>query len=319
MKQLRLLTAGLLLTTGCSLMSRPSEEQAPPPPPPLPLNDPALSAPPVGAPPAPPPPPPPELAPAAPNEAFKLPDTMKRTKNAEAGKDSAGMTVTLTNSKGETINAAPPTNMVGGESMKSSAKKDPSITEIKPAPSLAPLSPPEGAVITDTPMPSSDDNEKLHHTAPAASAQSVAVVVGVPAEKALGWLKNGNRRFVRHKLRNDGQSKKDIARLVNEQHPHAMVFSPGDSRIPPEIIFDQKLGEIYVVRANVGVTLDFVRKNVESTVRDLGVNLVVFLNSDGIKDPLLAQSEYLRSREKDNGLKIVEAEYDLASGAVNFR
>jgi carbonic anhydrase len=78
---------------------------------------------------------------------------------------------------------------------------------------------------------------------------------GVPSEVALRWLKNGNTRFVKGNLRNDGQSHKDIERLTSGQKPHTVIISCSDSRVPPEIIFDQKLGEIFVIRT-AGETLD---------------------------------------------------------------
>lgn len=78
---------------------------------------------------------------------------------------------------------------------------------------------------------------------------------GVDPEKALGWLKNGNRRFVSGRLRKDGQSATDIRRLSKGQKPHTIVLSCSDSRVPPEILFDQKLGEVFVVRT-AGQSLD---------------------------------------------------------------
>lgn len=84
-----------------------------------------------------------------------------------------------------------------------------------------------------------------HVAAPAAHAEKTE---GVPAEKALTFLKNGNLRFQKGHFRKDGASKADIARLASGQHPHTIVLSCSDSRVPPEVLFDQKLGEIFVVR-----------------------------------------------------------------------
>lgn len=82
-----------------------------------------------------------------------------------------------------------------------------------------------------------------------------AAVAGVEPEQALGWLKNGNKRFLTNRLRRDGQSKADILKLANGQHPHTMVLSCSDSRVPPEVVFDQRLGELFVVRT-AGEALD---------------------------------------------------------------
>lgn len=78
---------------------------------------------------------------------------------------------------------------------------------------------------------------------------------GTPPEVALGWMKNGNIRFYKHYLRNDGQYLTDVKKLSTTQKPHTVVLACSDSRVPPEILFDQKLGEIFVVRT-AGETLD---------------------------------------------------------------
>jgi carbonic anhydrase len=96
-------------------------------------------------------------------------------------------------------------------------------------------------------------------------------------DKALGWLKNGNTRFVKGNLRKDGQSKKDIKRLSKSQQPHSIILSCSDSRVPPEIAFDQKLGEIFVVRA-AGEVLDSATiGSIEYAVEHLGSNLIVVM------------------------------------------
>lgn len=101
-----------------------------------------------------------------------------------------------------------------------------------------------------------------------------------PSDKALGWLKNGNTRFVKHHLRNDGDLAKDRARLVTGQKPHSIVLSCSDSRVPPEVVFDQKLGEIFVVRT-AGEALDASAiASIEYAVEHLGSNLIVVMGHE---------------------------------------
>lgn len=69
-----------------------------------------------------------------------------------------------------------------------------------------------------------------------------------PAERALGWLRNGNLRYMNGNLRSDGQDAKARLSLVQQQGPHTIVVSCSDARVPPELVFDQKLGELYVIR-----------------------------------------------------------------------
>lgn len=102
----------------------------------------------------------------------------------------------------------------------------------------------------------------------------------VPAAKALGWLKNGNTRFVKGTFRKDGAAATDRKRLAIGQHPHSAIFTTSDSRIPPEVLFDQKLGEIFVVRT-LGLSLgDNVVGSLEYAVLYLGVNNIVVLGQE---------------------------------------
>ncbi|MGE3684474.1 MAG: carbonic anhydrase [Bdellovibrionales bacterium] len=99
----------------------------------------------------------------------------------------------------------------------------------------------------------------------------------VAPEKSLGWLTNGNTRFTKGYLRRDGQSSKDVKKLVKGQAPHAIVLSCSDSRVPPELVFDQKLGEIFTVRT-AGMALDDnAIGSIEYAVEHLGARLIVVM------------------------------------------
>jgi len=99
----------------------------------------------------------------------------------------------------------------------------------------------------------------------------------VDPAKALRMIKNGNIRFVKHNLRNDGQSKKDIMRLSEGQKPHSIVLSCSDSRIPPELVFDQKLGEIFVVRTAGQSLDDNAIGSIEYALEHLGAALIIVM------------------------------------------
>lgn len=100
---------------------------------------------------------------------------------------------------------------------------------------------------------------------------------GVSAEQSLTWLKNGNKRFTKHSLRKDGQSNTDVTRLSTGQTPHAIVLSCSDSRVPPEVVFDQKLGEIFVVRTAGEALDDNVIGSIEYAVEHLGSQLILVM------------------------------------------
>ncbi|MCM2352707.1 MAG: carbonic anhydrase [Pseudobdellovibrio sp.] len=99
----------------------------------------------------------------------------------------------------------------------------------------------------------------------------------ITPEKSLGWLINGNKRFLNSKLRADGQSASDIRRLSTDQKPHAIILSCSDSRVPPEIVFDQKLGEVFVVRTAGEALGDNAIGSIEYALEHLGSKLIVVM------------------------------------------
>lgn len=150
----------------------------------------------------------------------------------------------------------------------------------------------------------------------------------VPAHKALGWLKNGNTRFVKGRFRADGVSAKDRRRLMAGENPHTIVISSSDSRVPPEVIFDQKLGELFVVRGAVAASDIGILSSVEYATLDLGPNLIVVLGNtskdswsqvDRLAQELQDRSEILRDAVASGDVKIVTAIYNLESGVVTWR
>ncbi len=88
---------------------------------------------------------------------------------------------------------------------------------------------------------------------------------------------NGNKRFMGHKIRRDGQNKADVQRLSSGQTPHAIVLSCSDSRVPPEIVFDQKLGEIFVVRTAGESLGDNAIASIEYALEHLGPQLLIVM------------------------------------------
>ena len=75
-------------------------------------------------------------------------------------------------------------------------------------------------------------------------------------EDAKKLLFEGNQRYVSGKVLNDDLSSSKREKLVSEgQHPFATIVCCSDSRVPPEIIFDQALGDIFVIR-NAGNIID---------------------------------------------------------------
>ncbi len=94
-------------------------------------------------------------------------------------------------------------------------------------------------------------------------------------ERALRRLIDGNRRYVESRLTHPDQTEERRLQVSQEQHPFAVILSCSDSRVPPEIIFDEGLGDLFVVR-NAGHVVDSaVLGSVEYAVGHLDVPLVL--------------------------------------------
>jgi carbonic anhydrase len=97
-----------------------------------------------------------------------------------------------------------------------------------------------------------------------------------PAE-AISKLKEGNGRYTSGSLQHPGQSTERRTELAKTQHPYAAIVSCSDSRVPPEIVFDQGLGDLFVVRVAGNVINDEGLGSIEYTVDHLGTRLILVL------------------------------------------
>jgi carbonic anhydrase len=93
-------------------------------------------------------------------------------------------------------------------------------------------------------------------------------------------LKEGNERFVAGRPQHPSQSVDNRASLANGQKPTAVVFGCADSRVAAELIFDQGLGDMFVVRTAGQVIDSAVLGSIEFAVTVLDVPLIVVLGHD---------------------------------------
>ena len=114
------------------------------------------------------------------------------------------------------------------------------------------------------------------------SAESAAVDHSIVfPDDAIFRLKEGNRRYTSGNLQHPHQSSENRAELVESQHPFAVIVGCADSRVPPEILFDQGLGDLFVLRVAGNVVGDLGLGSVEYAVEHLAVRLVVVLGHQG--------------------------------------
>ena len=95
------------------------------------------------------------------------------------------------------------------------------------------------------------------------------------AEEALNLLKEGNARFVKDELCSKEGYPADREVLKSGQVPYAIVLCCADSRVAPEIYFDQRLGDIFVIRNAGNVVDEVVLGSIEYGAEHLGSPLVV--------------------------------------------
>jgi carbonic anhydrase len=102
----------------------------------------------------------------------------------------------------------------------------------------------------------------------------------VAADTAHKLLIDGNKRFVQEHYAGNERGKGRRGELTKGQHPFAVIVTCSDSRVPPELVFDQGLGDIFVVRV-AGNVLDAIELgSVEYAVEHLNTKLVVVLGHE---------------------------------------
>ena len=102
------------------------------------------------------------------------------------------------------------------------------------------------------------------------------------AAEALTRLKDGNHRFVAGSPGNrDRIAPSRRNEVVGGQHPFAVVLGCADSRVPVETVFDQGLGDLFVVRVAGNIAAPSQLGSIEYAVTELGARLVIILGHTG--------------------------------------
>ncbi len=99
-------------------------------------------------------------------------------------------------------------------------------------------------------------------------------------DSVLAELKTGNAHHVRHQYQHPHETVARQRELVAGQHPHAELLSCADSRVPPEIVFDQGLGDLFVVRVAGNVATDTEIGSLEYGAEHLHIPLLVVLGHE---------------------------------------
>lgn len=122
--------------------------------------------------------------------------------------------------------------------------------------------------------------KKVAHAAAEHTAASGHTAIPVDAEEAVKRLLEGNRRYIAGKNSAGHRTAKRRAEVAKGQHPFAVIVGCSDSRVPPEILFDQGIGDLFVVRSAGNVIDDVAVGSIEYAVEHLGVQLIVVLGHE---------------------------------------
>jgi carbonic anhydrase len=151
--------------------------------------------------------------------------------------------------------------------------------------------------------------------------------MNVPAQEALARLREGNARFATHAGGTGAlSSQARRAELATGQEPFAIVLGCSDSRVPAELVFDQGLGDLFVIRVAGNIVAPSQVGSVEFAAARFGTRLVVVLGHsqcgailatlEELQMPTANQSRNLRSivdrvRPSVEGLLATDFRHDL--------
>ena len=151
----------------------------------------------------------------------------------------------------------------------------------------------------------------------------------IPARDALKRLRDGNLRFTSH-LRDSEivLNRSRAAELTQDQQPFAIVLGCSDSRVPAEIVFDQGLGDLFVIRVAGNIVAPSQVGSVEFAAERFGTRLVVVLGHsqcgaivatiEDLQKPAKNQTRGLRAivdrvRPSVEGLLETDLRHDMAA------
>lgn len=102
----------------------------------------------------------------------------------------------------------------------------------------------------------------------------------VTPEDVMKRLLEGNKRHISYKHANPNRNQQSRLQNAKGQHPNAVILGCSDSRVPPEIIFDQGVGDLFVVRTAGHVVDSTALGSIEYAVEHLGTKLIVVLGHE---------------------------------------
>ncbi|HXB82985.1 MAG TPA: carbonic anhydrase [Candidatus Acidoferrum sp.] len=116
---------------------------------------------------------------------------------------------------------------------------------------------------------------------PERSRAAASVPAGVTPERLLGRLMAGNKRFIDDDFPNVNRFAEKRELLTASQTPFAAILGCSDSRVIPNLVFVQGIGDLFVARVAGNVPDDLVIASLEYSVEHLGTKLIMVLGHEG--------------------------------------
>ncbi|MBV8569018.1 MAG: carbonic anhydrase [Acidobacteriaceae bacterium] len=102
----------------------------------------------------------------------------------------------------------------------------------------------------------------------------------ISSDQALARLMEGNKRYASDNEQHPDETRARRKELESGQHPFAVILSCADSRVPPELIFDQGLGDLFVIRVAGNVAGGDDLASIEYAVEHLHIKLILVLGHE---------------------------------------
>ena len=117
------------------------------------------------------------------------------------------------------------------------------------------------------------------------------IITAATPESALQQLIQGNQRYMQDQLSHPNRSAERREALLNTQFPFATIVGCSDSRVSPEIVFDQGVGDLFVVRVAGNVVGPIELASINYSIDALGSSLILVLGHEncGAVKAVLAQ------------------------------
>ncbi|MCH9634569.1 MAG: Carbonic anhydrase [Chlamydiae bacterium] len=103
------------------------------------------------------------------------------------------------------------------------------------------------------------------------------ILISETSREGIDKLIAGNLRFQKDQMICQNQNENRRAELIDNQSPFAVIVACSDSRVAPEIIFDQGIGDLFVIRVAGNVIGPFEMESIEYAVKELGSSCILVI------------------------------------------